>query len=105
MLSLWISFDFFCIQLHLLASLWEHLNRPKAKSERNRACTLFWRDHSRNQSKCMGYCQNNGLSDDGQTLETLAFESSEASQFILSTQRMKPIFVFSIRHQRKDDIP
>ena len=53
----------------------------------------------------MGYCQNNGLSDDGQTLETSAFESSEASQFILSTQRMKPIFVFSIAHQRKDDIP
>lgn len=53
----------------------------------------------------MGYCQNNGLSDDGQTLETLAFESSEASQFILSTQRMKPIFVFSIPQQGKDDIP
>lgn len=49
--------------------------------------------------------RKNGLSDDGQTLETSAFESSEASQFILSTQRMKPIFVFSIPHQRKDDIP
>lgn len=53
----------------------------------------------------MGYCQKNGLSDDGQMLETSAFESSEASQFILSTQRMKLIFVFSIPHQRKDDIP
>lgn len=44
--------------------------------------------------------QKNGLSEDEQTLETSAFESSEASQFILSTQRMKPIFVFSIPHQR-----
>ena len=44
--------------------------------------------------------QKNGLSEDEQTLETSAFESSEASQFILSPQRMKPIFVFSIPHQR-----
>ena len=37
--------------------------------------------------------QKNGLSEDGQTLETSAFESSEASQFILSTQRLKLQFL------------
>ena len=52
-----------------------------------------------------GILSENGPAEDGQTLETSAFESSEASHFILSTQRMKPIFVFSIPHQRKDDIP
>ena len=37
--------------------------------------------------------QKNGLAEDGQTLETSAFESSEATQFILSTQRLKLQFL------------